>query len=110
MVNFVPVIITTTGDDREVLDSLAKALVDRRLAACVQISGPITSCYRWEGKVESAEEFSCSIKTASHLQDQVESVVNELHNYDVPQLITVEVNGGSKEYLNWVQAALEPNS
>jgi len=106
MVNFVPVIITTTSDDREVLDRLAKALVERNLAACVQISGPMTSCYRWEGKVETAEEFSCSIKTASHLQDQIELVVNELHNYDLPQLVVVQVSGGSEAYLSWMQESL----
>ena len=107
MVNFVPVIITTTSDDREVLERMAKALVERSLAACVQISGPVTSCYCWEGKVETAEEFACSIKTASHLQNQIESVVNEMHNYDLPELIVVQVAGGSKAYLNWVQKALQ---
>lgn len=106
MKNFKPVVVSTTSDDRDVLDRMAKTLVDRKLAACVQISGPINSCYSWQDKVETCEEFTCSIKTSSHLQSEIESVVNELHNYDLPQLIVVQIIGGSEAYLNWMQTCL----
>ncbi len=100
--DFDPIVVTTTSDDRNVLVEISQQLVSRNLAACVQISGPITSCYRWQGKIESAEEWSCVIKTSLHRFDELESVVLELHNYDQPQLIVLKIQDGSADYLNWL--------
>ncbi len=99
---FDPIIVTTTSDDREVLVEISQQLVSRNLAACVQISGPITSCYRWQGKFETTEEWLCTIKTSLHLFDELESVVLELHNYDQPQLIALKIADGNADYLNWL--------
>ncbi len=104
--DFEPVILTTTSDDRSVLDTIASKLVDQKLAACVQISGPIISSFAWEGKVESSEEWQCVIKTSRHLMVQAETVILEEHNYDVPQLLAVDIIAGSEGYLQWMQDSL----
>ena len=99
---FDPCIVTTTSDDRSVLVQISQQLVSRNLAACVQISGPITSCYRWAGKIETTEEWLCLMKTSFHRFDELESVVLELHNYDRPQLVAQKIQGGNSDYLQWL--------
>jgi periplasmic divalent cation tolerance protein len=95
-------IITTTAsaDDAR---RIAGALVERRLAACVQIVGPIESVYRWQGQVETATEFQCWIKSRSELYESVEQLVRELHPYDVPEILAVPVAAGSSAYLEWLR-------
>ena len=97
---FIQVITTTvSADDAR---RIAGALVERRLAACVQIVGPIESIYRWEGKIESAAEFQCWIKTREELYARVEQAIRELHTYDVPEILAVPVMQGSAAYLDWL--------
>lgn len=98
-----PIIITTTSDDREVLKKIAQRLVANELAACCQISGPITSVYRWQGSVESASEHSVSIKTLASKFSAVESVIRELHRYDEPEIVATNITHGSESYLNWIR-------
>ncbi len=105
--SFDPIVVTTTSDQKAVLERLAQQLVRDRLSACVQISGPITSCYRWQNKIETAAEWICVIKTSRHLFAELEKVVLRLHNYDEPQLIAVPIRTGSAGYLSWLQASLK---
>ena len=93
-------VLTTTGSDTEAR-KIAGALVERRLAACVNIV-KIRSVYRWEGKVETAEEFLLVIKTTRSQEQDVQSAIRELHSYELPECIVVSIEGGSKEYLNWI--------
>jgi periplasmic divalent cation tolerance protein len=95
-------IVTTTAsaDDAR---RIARGLVERRLAACVQIVGPIESIYRWEGKIETAAEFQCWIKTRSELYDRVEQAIRELHPFDVPEILAVPAVQGSAAYLEWLR-------
>ncbi len=79
-------------------------LVERCLAACVQVVGPITSTYRWEGRVETAEEWQCVIKTGRALWDGVEQAIRELHPYQVPEIIALPIECGSRAYLEWIDA------
>ena len=95
-------IVTTTCDQREVLVQIADTLVEKRLAACCQIGGPITSIYRWQGKIENSDEWFCQIKTVSDRLDEVLSEIRELHTYDEPEIIAVEISGGSATYLEWI--------
>lgn len=99
---FDPCIVTTTSDDRNILVKISQQLVDRNLAACVQISGPITSCYRWEGKIEMAEEWLCVMKSSLHRFDELEAIVLELHNYDQPQLVAIKIQDGNSDYMQWL--------
>jgi periplasmic divalent cation tolerance protein len=94
--------ISTTTGDRATAERIAAELVDRRLAACVQISGPITSTYRWQEKVETTEEWLCTIKTLAANFAAVQEVISKLHPYDVPEILAVPVVAGSEAYLEWL--------
>ena len=94
--------ITTTTSTREEANCIAAALVERRLAACVQVAGPITSLYRWEGQIETAHEWLCIIKTTREKYGDVEAAIRELHSYEMPEMVGTEIVVGSEGYLGWV--------
>ena len=94
--------ITTTTGARHDAERIAAELVSRRLAACVQVSGPIASTYRWQGVVETAEEWLCTAKTSRAMFAEIERVVKQLHPYEVPELIATPVVEGSETYLKWL--------
>ena len=98
--------ITTTTGSREEADRIATQLVERRLSACVQVVGPITSTYRWQGQVETSEEWMCFIKTSTAHLPAIEAALDELHSYDVPELVAVPIVGGSDAYLAWLREQL----
>lgn len=96
--------VITTLDKPDTAEKLARQLVERRLAACIQISGPVTSIYRWQGITETAAEWVCTIKTRSDLYPQLESAIKSLHPYEEPEIIAVPIVQGSNSYLSWVEA------
>ncbi len=98
--------IVTTGDSEEELRKIGYELVESGIAACVQISGPLKSIYTWEGKVEETNEWECRIKSSAALADKVGMKIQELHSYEVPQIIVLPVLGGSEEYMKWVEESL----
>ncbi len=98
--------ISTTTETKEQSEIIAQHLVEAKLAACVQIVGPITSIYRWKGKVENAQEWLCLIKTRDDLYNKVETAIKSLHPYETPEIIAVPIVKGSKEYLNWINDEL----
>ena len=87
----------------EVGSALAKLLVDRELAACVQILPPMQSVYRWKGQVCIDEEVLLVIKTTSDLRDQVQNAIEENHPYEVPEFVVVEAHAVSEKYATWLQ-------
>ena len=95
-------VVTTTAEKADA-QRIAAALVDRRLAACVQVGGPIESTYRWEGRTQVGAEWVCTIKTRLESYRQVEAVLRDLHPYDEPQIIALPVVAGSAGYLQWVR-------
>ena len=101
------VIVLTTTDRRSDADTFARVLVERKLAACVQILGPIQSAYRWKGKVETAREWLCLIKTRSELYDAVERTITELHGYETPEIVALPIVHGSADYLAWLDDAVK---
>jgi len=98
--------IFTTTDTEANAKEIADTLVAARLAACVQVVGPITSTYRWQGKIETAQEWLCIIKSTEALCDEVESAIRELHPYELPEIIAVAVTAGSQEYLEWLKGSV----
>ncbi len=94
--------VTTTTASKDDADRIATTLVDRRLAACAHVSGPIASVYWWQGKVERAEEWVCSVKTRDELFPLVEDSIRQLHTYEVPQIVAVPVVEGNAAYLRWL--------
>ena len=99
--------VLTTIDTREAAEHIARVAVERRLAACAQISGPIRSIYRWKGKIETADEWLCTLKTTSARFAEVERAINELHSYETPEIVAIPA-AGSGEYLSWVEDATRP--
>ena len=99
-----PLLCLITAPDREAADRIARALVDERLAACVNILPGITSVYRWEGAVETGEEVLLMAKTMRTRLDALTARVKQLHPYDVPEVIAVGVEGGLPAYLDWIAA------
>jgi periplasmic divalent cation tolerance protein len=95
------VVLTTTGSVEEA-NKIAEALVQRRLAACVNMVGPMTSVYRWQGKVERTQEWVLLIKTTAGVADDVGDAIKELHSYELPECVVLTVEGGSEPYLEWI--------
>ncbi|MEV6109403.1 divalent-cation tolerance protein CutA, partial [Streptomyces sp. NPDC051940] len=93
----------TTSDEREA-QHLARGAVERRLAACAQVGGPVTSVYRWQGAVDTAREWQVVFKTVRDRYPALEAYLREAHSYDTPEIIATEIAGGSPEYLAWVAA------
>jgi periplasmic divalent cation tolerance protein len=102
--------VATTTANRADARRIARAVVDRRLAACVQIVGPIESTYRWQGKVESAREWLCLIKTTQARYRGLAAAVEALHPYDTPEIIALPIVAGSRRYLDWLAASVRPSS
>jgi periplasmic divalent cation tolerance protein len=95
------IILTTVGAEQEAR-SIARRLVDERLAACVNIVGPIRSIYRWRDAIEDEAEFLLWIKTQSRLLKEIERRISELHSYEVPEMLVISPERGSAPYLAWL--------
>jgi periplasmic divalent cation tolerance protein len=98
--------VTTTTELKEQAKKIADFLVGQKLAACVQILGPIESTYRWKGKIETAEEWLCLIKTQDDFYTEVEAAIKKMHSYETPEIIAVPIIKGSKEYLQWLDSEI----
>ncbi len=94
--------------DRASAETLARALVERRAAACVNVMSPCTSVYRWKGAVETAEEHPLFAKTTRDRYELLERVIRELHPYELPEIIAVPLAGGLPAYLQWVETETRP--
>lgn len=98
-------IVITNAPDRDVALKIANALVERKLAACVNILAECTSVYRWRGKLETATEVPLLIKTRAAIYSEVEAAIRDLHPYELPEIVAVPVERGLPDYLEWVSAA-----
>jgi periplasmic divalent cation tolerance protein len=101
------VMVLTTTDSQAVAEAIANELVSNKLAACVQIDGPINSVYIWEDKLESSQELRLSIKTTQIKVAKVVESIKTIHNYDLPQIISIPITGGNNDYLKWVAASTQ---
>jgi periplasmic divalent cation tolerance protein len=96
------IILTTCGNRKEA-EKIANELVERGLAACVNILGPSTSVFRWENKVDIAEEYLLLIKTTEDAFEPVRRAVRELHSYELPEFLELSVSRGEGKYLAWLE-------
>jgi periplasmic divalent cation tolerance protein len=103
-------LVLTTCGSRDVADRLACALVERRLAACVNVLPQVSSTYRWLGKIERDDEVLVFIKTAATELKMMEATIREISGYELPELIAVEITGGSGRYLAWVAESVGGSS
>ena len=97
-------LVLTNLPDRPAAEALAKALIEARLAACVNILAPCRSVYRWQGKVETSDEVPLLIKTSEARYAALEAAIRALHPYELPELIAVPITQGLPDYLAWVAA------
>jgi periplasmic divalent cation tolerance protein len=94
--------VSTTVEKKEDAKRLAELALNQRLAACVQVIGPITSTYWWQGKMEKAQEWLCLMKTGKDLYEALERAIKSIHPYDEPEIIALPIVGGSQGYLCWI--------
>jgi periplasmic divalent cation tolerance protein len=95
--------VSTTTEKREDANRIAKTLVEKRLAACAQVIGPIRSTYWWKGKIEEADEWLCLMKTRTDLYKQLEKTLRAIHPYEVPEITAVGLVEGIESYLRWIE-------
>ena len=93
--------VRTTLPDRDTAEHLAAGAVDSRLAACAQVSGPVSSWYRWKGAVEQATEWQCAFKTVRDRWPELERFIRNHHPYDLPEIVMLPL-AGSDPYLGWI--------
>jgi periplasmic divalent cation tolerance protein len=101
-------VVFTTAADAAEAEKVARALVERRLAACVNILPQVHSVYRWQGTVEDAAEVLLIIKTTAAQFPAVRDAIRELHSYDVPECICLPITDGSLDYLRWLTESVHP--
>jgi periplasmic divalent cation tolerance protein len=100
------VIVLTTCGKSEDAEKLAQGLIEKRLAACVNVVSGVRSYYRWQGKIENDAEFLLIVKTARGLVDQLRLELEKLHPYELPELIVAPIIDGSPNYLAWLEREL----
>lgn len=102
------VIVLTTVPSAELAHQLAETLVEHNLAACVNVLGPMTSVYRWQGAVQRDSEFQLVAKTSRARVEAIRDAVRQLHPYELPEFLVVDIDGGDPAYLGWLLDATRP--
>ena len=101
-----PIIILTTVSSKKEAEIIGSKLIDKELAACVNIIPNIKSIYRWEGKINKDSEYLLIIKTVKRAEEDVFENIRKLHSYDTPEMISIPITGGEKSYLNWLSKSV----
>ncbi|HWD17628.1 MAG TPA: divalent-cation tolerance protein CutA [Casimicrobiaceae bacterium] len=100
----VAILVVTNVPDRSVAEAMARALLEQRLAACVNIGGGVDSLYHWQGRIETGEELPVLVKTRTALYPYVEDAIRKIHPYDTPEVIAIPVVAIDARYLAWLEA------
>ncbi len=98
------VVVFVTAPDEQIAADIARTLVEERFAGCVNIVRSVRSIYSWEGRIEDDSEVLMIIKTKAEMFPRVERRVKEMHPYSVPEIISIPIDEGSKEYLDWLNS------
>lgn len=99
--------VITTTDNKEDAEKISDILLNRRLAGCIQIIGPITSTYWWKDKIEKASEWLCIIKSMKNLFEDINKSIREIHSYETPEILVVPIVNGDDDYLKWLDDTLK---
>ena len=100
------IVLTTAGSEEEA-HKIARHLVENRLAACVNIVAQVESIYRWQGKVDSSREWLLLVKTTQERFPAVRDAIRELHSYELPECVVLNIEDGSSDYLQWLAASVQ---
>ena len=106
MKNYIQVVTTT--ENKEDAQKIATDLVGKRLVACVQVIGPVSSTYWWREKIEEAEEWLCIMKSRKDLYEQIEKTLKRIHPYEEPEILATPIVEGSRSYLAWLDEQVTP--
>ncbi len=96
--------VQVTAGTRDEADQIADKLLHEKLAACVQVSGPISSRYWWQGSLDESVEWMCLVKSRADLFSRIEASIQEVHSYDQPEILATAIVAGSQGYIDWVNA------
>ena len=99
--------VATTVETKTEAVRIAHLVVERRLAACVQILGPVMSVYWWKEEIQQAHEWICLLKSRADLYEELESTIQQVHSYETPEVLVVSIVNGSSDYLNWLENSLK---
>jgi periplasmic divalent cation tolerance protein len=102
--NYIIVMVTTPN--KQEAQKIAKHLLEKRLIACANIIGPVTSLFHWSGKIEHAEEHLILMKTHQNLFEKLSETVKAIHSYEIPEILALPITNGSKTYLDWLSSCL----
>ncbi len=105
MVEFMQVVVVVGS--KEEAEKISRKVVEKRLAGCAQVLGPIASTYWWKGKIEKAKEWLCLMKSRADLYQELETAIHRLHSYDVPEILATPIVSGSKGYFVWLESELK---
>ena len=103
----ITLIMTSVGTEQQAVE-ISEELIERRLATCINIVPCLRSIYRWKGKIEEESEKLLIVKTAERLFDAVREAIRELHSYEVPEVLALEIRNGDPDYLRWLGESLAP--
>ena len=98
------IVVLTNLPDQESARTLARRLVEGRLAACVNIGASVESIYHWRGQIETGNEVPIAIKTRQVLFSDVEAAIRQIHPYELPEVVALPISGGSLDYLDWIRS------
>ncbi|MCI2426053.1 divalent-cation tolerance protein CutA [Candidatus Acetothermia bacterium] len=99
--------IILTVPEKKTATQISSILLEKRLAGCIQLIGPIVSTYHWQGRIETSEEWLCLIKSRNDRYQELEQEIKAIHPYETPEIIVIPIIAGSAEYLNWLDSTLE---
>ncbi|GIX47403.1 MAG: divalent-cation tolerance protein CutA [Candidatus Tectimicrobiota bacterium] len=100
-------LVLSTLNDRQRAETIALTLVEERLVACVNIVGPALSVYHWQGKIERDEEYVLLMKTATSLTERLMARLQQLHPYEVPEILVLPIAAGAAAYLDWIARTVQ---
>ncbi len=98
--------IATTTATRDEAKQIARMLIETRLVACAQVTGPVTSVYHWQGGIENGEEWLCTLKTRETLFEKVATAIREVHSYQCPEIVATPIVAATADYLAWLEREL----
>ena len=107
MEGFTYIVVFITATTAEEAQRISRALLEQRKAACINIVPEVSSCFWWQGKLDSAEESLLVVKTKASLLNDIIALVRELHSYDVPEIIALPIIGGNQDYLDWIDTEVK---
>lgn len=102
-----PILVTTTCDEKGGAENIGRTVLAKRLAACVQVIGPVDSLYWWEARISSTQEYRIEMKSEKSLYPELSQLIRSIHPYEVPEIIEIEISQVDNDYARWLKTELD---